>query len=117
MAFVFNPVIQRECEIFMRLWNTHRIRQQKVFALPTGIPNHMYLKLPRKLQCNQQGFSLKREDICEVAELSGVLEASVDYLDVEVREDLESIICNSSETESENVAHAFECLKTTLKEH
>ena len=29
LAFVFIPVIQRECEIFMRLWNTHRIRQQK----------------------------------------------------------------------------------------
>ena len=115
LAFVFIPVIQRECEIFMRLWNTHRIRQQKGLALPTGIPNHMY-SFPENYSAIKGGFSLKREDIREVAELSGVLEAPVDYLDAELREDLESIICNASEIESENVAHAFEFLKTSLKE-
>ena len=113
LAFVFSPVIQRDCEIFMRLRNTHRIRQQKGLALPTGIPNHMY-SFPENYSAIKGGFSLKREDIREVAELSGILEAPVDYLDAELREDFEFIIC--SESESENVAHAFEFLKTSLKD-
>ena len=71
---------------------------------------------PEHYNAVKGGFLLKKEDIREVAELSGVLEAPMDYLDADPREDLESIICNASEIDSKNVAHAFEFLKTKLKE-
>jgi hypothetical protein len=34
MAYVFIPVIQRECNVFVSNWNTHRIREQKNLLLP-----------------------------------------------------------------------------------
>ena len=71
---------------------------------------------PEHYNAIKGGFPLKKEDIREVAELSGVLQAPMVYLDVDLREDLESIICNASEINSNNVAHAFGFLKTTLKE-
>ena len=42
MAYVFIPVIQRECNIFVSNWNTHRIREQKNLLLLSGIPDHMF---------------------------------------------------------------------------
>ena len=40
MSYVFIPVLQRECGVFSRLWNSHRVRYEKGLELPTGIPNH-----------------------------------------------------------------------------
>ena len=74
LAFVLIPVFQRECDIFKNLWNTRRIRLQKELALPTGISNHMY-SFPENYNAVKGEFPLKKEDIREVAELSGVLEA------------------------------------------
>ena len=42
LKYVFIPVLQRECNIFVNLWNSHRIRAQKGLELPTGVPNHMF---------------------------------------------------------------------------
>ena len=72
--------------------------------------------LPEHYNAIKGGFPLKKEDIHEVAESSGVLQAPMDYLDVDLREDLKSIIRNACEIDSNNVAHAFEFLKMTLKE-
>ena len=43
LAYAFTPVIQRECDVFVNNWNTHRIRAQANVLLPTGVPNHMFL--------------------------------------------------------------------------
>ena len=43
LAFIMIPVIQREINIFKdKIWNVHRIRQQKDTILPAGVPNHIY---------------------------------------------------------------------------
>ncbi len=55
LAYVFIPVIQKECDKFVNVWNTHRIRKQKGVELPTGIPNHMY-SLPEKYLGCHKGF-------------------------------------------------------------
>ena len=31
LAYLFIPVVQRECDIFVRYWNSHRIRVQDKF--------------------------------------------------------------------------------------
>ena len=47
IKYIFIPVLQRECDIFSKMWNSHRIRLQKGLELPTGVPNHMF-EMPRK---------------------------------------------------------------------
>ena len=42
LSYIFIPVIQCECDIFVDLWNSHRIRNQQGLELPTGVPSHMY---------------------------------------------------------------------------
>jgi hypothetical protein len=36
------PLMQEEIGIFVDMWNSHRIREQKNTLLPDGIPNHIY---------------------------------------------------------------------------
>lgn len=36
------PLFQNEADIFVEMWNTHRIRAQKQTLLPDGVPNHIY---------------------------------------------------------------------------
>jgi hypothetical protein len=36
------PLIQKEIDSFVLLWNSHRIRKQSDTVLPDGIPNHIY---------------------------------------------------------------------------
>ncbi len=42
LAYIFVPVVQRECDIFVRGWNSHRVRQQNDVLLPAGIPDHIF---------------------------------------------------------------------------
>jgi hypothetical protein len=42
LAFIFIPVLQREMQTFMNMWNTHRIRPQKDTFLPNGVPDRLY---------------------------------------------------------------------------
>ena len=42
LAYVFIPVVQRECDIFVKMRNNHRFREQPNLELPTGIPDHMF---------------------------------------------------------------------------
>ena len=42
LSYIFVPVVQRECNIFARGWNSHRIRHQPGLMLPTGKPDYMF---------------------------------------------------------------------------
>ena len=85
LAFIYIPVIQRECDIFVQYWNTHRIREQKGLELPVGIPDHMF-NFPEKYAGKKDGFALQREHLQEVAEVSGILDTPVKYIDDESKQ-------------------------------
>ena len=70
LAFVYVPVLQRECDIFVRNWSNHRIRRQKDLELPTEVPNHLF-SFPEKYGAERMGIPLQYEQLKEVAELSG----------------------------------------------
>ena len=42
LAYVYIPIVQRECDSFIDNWNNHRIRHQEKMEIPTGVPDHMY---------------------------------------------------------------------------
>ena len=53
LKYIFIPVLQRECNIFSNMWNSHRIRAQNGLELPTGVSNHMFA-CPEKFGCERK---------------------------------------------------------------
>jgi len=84
LAYIFIPVIQRECNTFVNIWNEHRIREQKDLLLPVGIPDHMF-DFPETYGAFKDGFPLTEENLRDTAEASGVLEGSIDFLEEDER--------------------------------
>ena len=54
LAFVMIPILQKEIDIFVELWNSHRIRKQKDVVLPDGIPNHIF-DFPEQYNLEESG--------------------------------------------------------------
>eukprot|EP00795_Rhopilema_esculentum_P011687 gene11687-4_t len=74
LAYIFIPVLKRECDAFVRLWNSHRIRQQKELQLPTGIPDHMYA-FPEHYGGENKGFVVAENDLIDAADYAELINA------------------------------------------
>lgn len=59
LAYVYLPIVQRECEIFENYWNSHRIRNQEKLEIPTEVSGVMdadmfgYMDENIATQCSQ----------------------------------------------------------------
>ena len=53
LAHVFIPIVQKECDIFVKYWNSHRNRGQDKVELLTGVPKHVFL--PRAIRRKEYG--------------------------------------------------------------
>ena len=73
LVFVYIPVVQKECDIFVESWNSDRIREQKDLDLPTVIPDHVF-SFPESYGGTKDGFQVSVDLLREVAELSEVLQ-------------------------------------------
>ena len=71
LAYVLLPIIQRECDKFVDLWNSHMIRSQNNLELPNGVPNHMF-SFPEQYGETQNGISVTNEFLQEVSTQSGL---------------------------------------------
>ena len=107
-------MLQNECNIFVDLWNTHRIRKQKGLEHLTGVPNHMY-SFSHKYDGQQHGILVTQENLQEVAELSGIMEAPKSFLDEDIKHFFEIIMPNPVAIESNKFAQAFRFVKQSLK--
>ena len=57
------PLFQKEADIFIKMWNTHRIRSQKNTLLPNGVPNHIYIyTFPESYDLQEQGQYLRHKE-------------------------------------------------------
>ena len=81
MHFLFCPVAQRECDLFVSIWNSYRIRKQHGLQLPRGIPIHLN-SLPEQNGAMEKGMSLSEAALIKIAEISG-LDSSLQYLSEE----------------------------------
>ena len=73
--------MQKECDIFVENWNSHRIREQKDLHLQTGIPDHMF-SFPDSYGGTKDGFQVSVNLLKEVVEVSEGLQENQDFLDV-----------------------------------
>ena len=78
LVYVFIPIAQRECDIFAKYWNSHRIRGQ--VELPTRFPEHTF-SFPEQYGGKNVGIMLSKDHLTEVAELSGVTDVDGDTFD------------------------------------
>ena len=77
LAYVYIPIVQRECDIFIRNWNSHRIRDQGKPEIPTGIPDHMYA-FPENFGGEHMGSILNTQHLRDGAEVSKILETNIE---------------------------------------
>lgn len=62
LAYVFIPIVQRECNIFIKYWNSHRIRAQDKLEIPTGVPDHIF-SFPEHYNGTNEGITLSSDEI------------------------------------------------------
>lgn len=117
LAYVYLPIVQRECDIFVKQWNAHRIRAQEKVELPTGIPDHMFA-FPESYEGTQEGTEITLEYLEEVAEISGtVMDANTDingFMEEELRRHCESFLPDPSAIASKDAIEAYRFLKFKL---
>ncbi|XP_028416829.1 uncharacterized protein LOC114541037 [Dendronephthya gigantea] len=115
IAYVYVPIVQRECNTFINYWNSHRIRAQEKLEIPTGIPNHMF-SFPENYGATNEGIHLSEEDIREVAEVSGVMNAQCSYTCIEehARQQCAELIPNPEKIEAKNAIEAYRFLKQNM---
>ena len=115
LAYVFIPVVQRECDIFVRYWNSHRIRGQDQLEIPAGVPDHIF-SFPEQYGGTNMGIPLHKDELKEVAELSGVMNGDVfDFIDPRVRRECLQLLSNPERVESKNAIEAFRFLRRNIK--
>lgn len=106
LAFVYIPVIQRELDNFRSIWNNRRIRKQRNKELPTGVPEHIY-SCPEKYGAKKCGFPVAEEQLSEVADQSGVLDTTDEYLDDAFRQECQRHIEDTNEIEPAQADNAY----------
>ena len=115
LAYVFIPVVQRECDIFVRYWNSHRIRVQDKLEIPAGVPDHIFSFLGHYGGTNM-GVPLNKDELREVAELSGVMDGDVfDFIEPRVKRECLQLLSNPERVESKDAIEAFKFLKRNIK--
>ena len=115
LAYVYIPILQRECDIFVCQWNAHRIRSQDL-ELPTGIPDHMF-EFPEKYGGNCEGTLIPENLLDDVARVSGVLSADInnaDFLEERLKERCQRVLPNPANIDSKDAIEAYRHLKNEL---
>ena len=117
LAYVYLPVVQRECDIFVKQWNSHRIRAQEKLELPTGIPDHMFA-FRENYQGTKEGVEIPDQYLEEAAQLSGtVMDADIEnrgFMEEELRRNCERFLPNPAEISAKNAIEGYRFLKFKL---
>jgi len=55
LAYIIVPLIQKKADIFIKMWNTHRIRSQKLHCCLMVYPIIYIYTFPEKYDLQEQG--------------------------------------------------------------
>lgn len=107
----FIPVVQRECDTFCRMWNSHRLSYQPGLELPTGIPDHMF-SFPEKYGAEIKHINITHDSLIEVGSLAGLENAPSHYISEDELETFDEILPNPQNLECKDLADAFIFIKS-----
>lgn len=118
LAYVYIPIIQRECDDFAKNWNSHRIRKQKDLILPTGNPDHMF-SFPESYGGTQEGTPLPNDLLDEVSRQSGISKEidereQTNFMERRLLEQCEYFLPDPVELSAESARNAYLFLKQKL---
>ncbi|CAB3999910.1 Hypothetical predicted protein [Paramuricea clavata] len=103
--------MQRELDEFRdTVWNSHWIRTKKDTLLADGVPNHIY-EFPSRYGMEKKGFLVSQEDLEEIAELSGILDAPDDFIPSLFRKDLNELMPNPEAIKCNEFVQTYLLLK------
>lgn len=118
VAYIYIPVLQRECDTFARYWNAHRIRHQPNTDIPAGIPNVLF-SCPEREGYATQGTPITQEMIADVEFVSGLSSEVEDYVQKYMENELWELCChylpNPQELEGDDVMEAYRYLKHKIE--
>ena len=115
LAYVFIPIVQREIDLFVELWNNSRTRLQRNTLMPDGIPNVIY-NSPEQYGLEDKGWNLCREELAEAAEASGVLNVLDDYVDEAFRTECSRHLPDVESVLAKDAARKYMELRSKIKE-
>ena len=113
LAYVFIPIVQKQCDLFIEYWNSHRIRQQKDLHLPTGIPDHMFA-FPEEYGGMDCGTLIPKNLLSDLSEQSGTLDVdlSIPFHSGRIKDICERNLPNPEEVEPNDAINMYRFLKT-----
>ena len=90
------------------------MRGQDKLEIPAGVPDHMF-SFPEQYRGTNLGIPLGKDELTEVAELSGVMDGDVfDFIEARVRRECQQLISNPERVESKDAMEAFQFLKRNI---
>jgi len=93
-------VVQRECDIFVKYWNSYKIRGQYKVEIPTGVPEHIF-SFPERYGGKNMGIMLSKDQLTEVAEVSGDGDGDAfDFMDLRVKLKSAQLLSSPEKVES-----------------
>ena len=115
LAYVYIPIVQREIDLFVELWNNSRGRLQRNTLMPDGIPNVIH-NCPEEYGIEDKGWSISIDELTEAAQVSGVLDVADDYISEHFREECANHIPNVDSVEAKDAARKYRELRRLIRE-
>ena len=118
LVYVLLPIIERECDTFVDLWNVHRIRSQNNLELMNWVPNYM-LSFPEQYGGTQKGIPVTTEFLQELSTQSGLTTDNrstvYDLIDEEFLRNCEHFFTDPIKIPSNEAIDAYRFLKCKLR--
>ena len=109
LAYIYIPVVQRECNIFINIWNSHRIRYQGM-EVQTGIPIHMF-EFPEMYGGSFSSNMISKNQLCDSTQASSILQTELEInLEPHVKALCERFLPSPEVVESVNACEAYKFL-------
>ena len=115
LAFIYIPIVQREVNIFIELWNNSRSRLQKNTLMPDGIPNFIYNN-PEEYAMVDQGWEVSLDELQAAARVSGVLAVEQDYIPVDFATRCHAVVPEPENIPSKDAARFYLTLRREIRQ-
>lgn len=114
LAYVCIPIVQREIDLFVELWNNSRTTLQRGTLMPDGIPNVIY-NYPEECGIEDKGWPLTTEEFAEAAVVSVVLDVADDYLTTDFERECSNHLPHVDSIQAKDAARTYRELRRLIK--
>ena len=115
LSFIYIPIVQREVNVFIQLWNNSRTRLQKKTLMPDGIPNYIYSN-PEEYGLVDKGWEVSLDDLQAAAKVSGVLAVEQDYIPANFSRRCHDVVPEPEKIPSKDAARFYLMLRREVRQ-